>query len=105
MRGSYFMTEEEIERAKELYDAGCAFAEIARQLGRCPQTISRVLKQNGCHTVRHYGISNPDLLRAVAHVILKGASYGEAADQFGVSRNAVAGAVYREKKKLFHARR
>lgn len=33
------MTEEEIERARILLEDGCPYNEVARTLGRCPETI------------------------------------------------------------------
>jgi len=86
-------------RAAELYKAGCNDFEIARQLGcRRPATIKDWRVRTGRQAVP---FEVGSLQKEVATLHIKtGLSFGMIAMEKGISRSAVAGAVWRAKQRL-----
>lgn len=89
-------SESDLAEFKRLYDAGCKDAEISRQTGWTPSTILR-WRERSNRPAHHDGwelFTDDQRKRSVALVAI-GYSYGQAAAELGMTRNAVAGAVNR----------
>lgn len=82
-------------RILQMNRLGIHAAEISRQMGRRQSTIARVLRSNGRPTSM---FSDAEVLTQAIKLVRSGATYAEAARTLGISRNQVAGAVYRRKK-------
>lgn len=82
---------------RSLYDAGCADREIARQLGCTHSTVGRWREGVGLPAISWRADGDPS--PAAILVIERGLTFSQAARRLGVSRSAVAGAVFRARKK------
>ena len=95
------------ERARQLYEAGCVDTEIARQLGVHSGTVRvwRQALQLPAVVPPRVGIDIPfsPTTRAILKAVRRGSSYGDVAAACGVTRNVVAGVMYRAKRNgVFH---
>lgn len=80
-----------------LYNSGCSDTEIARQMGCERRTVAKWRYGSG---LSHHDV--PKVMNPLAEKIVKlvkaGLSYGEAAAELGITRNTVAGIVFRHGK-------
>jgi predicted transcriptional regulator len=81
---------------KAMNAAGLCDSEIARQLGLCASTVSYIRSKMGL-PVRPTFTDIKDHVLAALQLVQNGATYGEAAHALGITRNAVAGAVWRQR--------
>lgn len=89
--------QETLDRISQLNKAGCNDSEISRQLGISTFVIGRVRDEMGLERV----FASSELLTLAYCIYHEGRgmfSYGEVADMLGLTRNQVAGAVYRRKR-------
>ena len=88
-----------VARCRELHDSGCNDSEIARQLGVAKSTVAR-WRTWEANLPSPSPVSYSRACGAV-DLVRNGLTFAEAARKIGngVTRNAVAGAVWRAKKK------
>ena len=91
------------DRMRELYDAGCNDPDIAEQMDCAVSTVRWWRRFERLPAMRPVGSAGDQQLRAVQLVVKDGMTYAQAGAIVGLSRNAVAGAVHRRKKRQLEA--
>jgi len=74
-------------------------AEIARQLGLHACTVGDIRRRNGIKSIYPSVVFTEAQRRRAVRLVNEGKSFGEAAMELGMTRNAVAGAVNRARQK------
>mgnify|MGYP007071587915 CR=1 FL=1 len=89
--------QETLDRISQLNRAGCNDCEISRQLGISPSRVASARDKLGLDRV----YASSELLDIACRIYHEGQgriSYSDVADMLGLSRNSIAGAVYRRKR-------
>lgn len=81
---------------------GVCVKQIVRLIGRHKTSVQRALKENNVQARSGVDLVGSSKRSQAVELVRKGYSYGEVAEMIGVTRNVVAGAVYRWKEKKAH---
>lgn len=83
-------------RVLQMHRAGHFVPEIAAQIGVSDHAVRDLLIKNGLPT---RSFTEAEILRKAVALATKGNTYSEVAERLNITRNQVAGAVFRAKRK------
>ena len=89
------INEVEIDRIRDLASNGLCMKAIAQAIGRDYQAVTRAAQRSSIEVCNGQDLYGDDLRRRAVYMVKSGLSCQEAADELGMTKNAVVGAVHR----------
>lgn len=93
------VSEKEVATFVDMAKRGLCVADIARCAGRSFNAVADHLSLAGVEALDAGDIFGDDLRAKAVAMVAAGASYGDAAHALGMTKNAVAGAVHRARRR------